>query len=669
MGRRFPLTARLCLAIVLTLAVPVAALAFLSGYLQDAIRADEAQKVETTLDLAMHMEQGLIAESLKDMERAASLVASDPTVVAALAVPGTPLALSRFTDAMPLADLVVVVDRKGTVRSRATTGHTGDTFLLDGLVPEAMAKEQPLSYPALIAPGELQWESAALQERVAIDVVQDKTSADPARREGRALALTGVAPIRSESGAVIGAAIAADVLNRDFRIVDEISGWSPKDMPIDATIALDGLRVTTTVRFSLGGQETGQRALGTMYSDAVMEALRANRSYRGRADVVNRWQRTIYQPLTDYRGQVIAAPFVGIPEQYFTAVGQSLTRSLRVAAGAGSIALAVTLTLAVWLLIAGVVRPIRRFTAQLGQHHLEAAIAHRSNDEIGDLAKALAAMVERGRDILSRMRATSGEVSTTAEQLQESAALATGQSSRALSGATHSLQSATEMRDGSATTLTKLRHLEEAVSTVAEGARRQERAVQYIGRVSAEIATGLKESHEHMSSALEGIGRLTAGARTALKQAGDLTAGMALLRQVLRGAERGEQVLELVKDPSDVLANMAAQAERVAEEVRALALIIQENQARLAFINEEMVRVESVVKTTATGTQRTSESASAIIGWMDGLAGAAAEVATETINTHAALASAAEANQRLDSLVSRLVEEARRLREAVEGIE
>ncbi|WP_229072292.1 methyl-accepting chemotaxis protein [Actinoplanes sp. DH11] len=79
----------------------------------------------------------------------------------------------------------------------------------------------------------------------------------------------------------------------------------------------DLLRVATTVR-----SKAGTRAIGTYIPavgadgkpNAVAAAIKAGKSYRGVAQVVDTWYITAYDPVKDADGDVIGAYFVGVPQ-------------------------------------------------------------------------------------------------------------------------------------------------------------------------------------------------------------------------------------------------------------------------------------------------------------------------------------------------------------------
>ncbi len=124
-------------------------------------------------------------------------------------------------------------------------------------------------------------------------------------REGTAgLALTGVSPLTSEEGRVIGAVLAAYLFNNDFTLVDRIKEVAGVDT---VTIFFGDLRVSTNVP-----DEEGKRAVGTRVSQEVYDVvLKQGNFYPGRAFVVNEWFITRYEPLRDHEGQVVGSLYVG----------------------------------------------------------------------------------------------------------------------------------------------------------------------------------------------------------------------------------------------------------------------------------------------------------------------------------------------------------------------
>jgi HAMP domain-containing protein len=653
-------------------AVPTFALVGGSLYLQRTIRADAQQKVDATLDLAINMEESLINERLQAMEHVAAAVANDRSVVASTALSDGKPDLTRFTQFYPTAKMLVVVNREGTVLGRASSAHAGDLLRLNGLVPKAMAEDTALAYPSLIEPAELKWESQQIRDQVSMVVRRTSRSTDPrvGTKLETALALVGVFPIHGPDGAVSGAVVAADIMNRDFSIVDEVARRSPPGVPLFATIALDGIRVTTNVKLTdptdPGGIPTDQRALGTVYADEVVGALRQNREYRGRAPVVDQWQRTIYHPLRDFQGQVIAGPYVGIPEAYFTATDSTVTRSIGIVLSTVAVGLALAFALVLWWAWVNIIRPIRRFGEQAHAHSLQAAPQHESADEIGALSGALGELMSHTSESARAVEARAGQVDEAIGTLQEAIAGTVEDTARALAAANGTLQVSRELQVGAGQMAGRLKQLSDAIAAVTDGARRQGRSVQYTGKVAAEIAVALQDSRERVDRAIEGTGTLTDAARNCLKRVAEFTAGISILQQGLHEGQDG--AMALLHDPSDLLVSVAVTSERVAEEVRLLALTIQENQARLMFIKEEMVRVTSVVEATADKTHQAGATAGTVTDWMERMVAGAQWMAADVETTHGSVEAMVAANGELQELATRVEDRVRELRALAENL-
>lgn len=223
-------------------------------------------------------------------------------------------------------------------------------------------------------------------------------------REGTAgLALTGVSPLRSEEGDIVGAVVAVYLFNNDFTLVDRIKEVAGVDT---VTIFFGDLRVSTNVM-----TESGERAVGTRVSEAVRQVvLEAGRDYVGRAFVVNEWFITRYIPLHNHQDQVVGSLYVGARLSAFENLVHNFNN--RVA----FIAL-------VCIILAGVVavpiarvitRPIAELvdaTRRLAQGDRMVRVQPYGNGELGILAQSFNEMIERldrtQRELLHKERLAS----------------------------------------------------------------------------------------------------------------------------------------------------------------------------------------------------------------------------------------------------------------------
>ncbi|NLX91891.1 MAG: HAMP domain-containing protein [Firmicutes bacterium] len=137
-------------------------------------------------------------------------------------------------------------------------------------------------------------------------------------KETRGLAQVVSVPVIDNYGNVQAYLLGGKLLNRDVKFVDEVSSL----LKVYATIFLDDLRISTSVRL-----ENGERALGTRVSPEVAaKVLERGERYLGQASIIGENYLTAYDPIFDNSGEVIGILFVGIPEAPFVAMKESTVR-------------------------------------------------------------------------------------------------------------------------------------------------------------------------------------------------------------------------------------------------------------------------------------------------------------------------------------------------------
>lgn len=647
--QRRPLLARLMLLVCLSALVPAAALVGSNLYLGQRARAHMERQIDAALDLAINLEKSLIDARLTRMRDAAASLAGSAEVTAALSGGGDPGPIvQRAHQAFPAADLITVVDRDGVVRGRATTGLTGDTVSYGGLVAHVIEGRAPAAAAERIPPAELAPEGRRLESQVRIPVLPTAGSSDgrPGTVLTDALALMGAAPVLDSAGRVLGAVIAGDVLNNDFTIVDEVTARSPQGLPLNATIALDGIRVTTNVPAKGGGQ----RAVGTLYSDPVMAKLRAGEDYRGRALVGGwQWQRTIYIPLADHAGRIVAGPYVGVPEAYFTGLAGEISGAVWIGITVAVLALSGALAVAI---------------------PLPQAIAAGVRESLAGSAR-----VARG------VQAASGQLQGAAQQ---AAAAARG----ALQVAGAALAAAEQAGASARRATGRVRELELALARIAAGAEEQARAIQHVGAVSSELGAALRSSREVLGAVLTSAraaflaaqqgrqGALQTLAalelmRAAARPAGQepppgaaAAGGEAALARVIAELERGQAVAEAVECD---LRRAAQAGEEVLNRLWDLAAVLGENGARLAAITEQMADVSAVVSGTTATARMMGDASREITGALAGMADGSEEALGRLRQVQDQVARLAEASRAIAALSEQIQALARELEQAGGG--
>lgn len=477
----------------------LAAVALISGLTLRYIDRDIESKARAQLDLAINLEMALLDGRLATLKDNAKAAASMQRLQEAV-VEGDSGRIRQLLQAFQsgIADLhmLTVVGPDGRALGRATSDSVGQPMPIGGLVELAL-QGRAAGYPAVLPEAEWAPEGDAIRDRVVLPV-KATGGAEPvmASEVRNALALVGVAPLKDQAGNLLGAVVAAEVLNQNHRIVDEVRDRTGGQ--VSATIALDGVRVTTNVRLKdEQGRETESRALGTLYSQSVMERLNLGQEFTGRAMVVGEWQKVIYVPLFDHTGRVVAGPFVGIPEAEFLALRADFLRTLLSAAGA---ALLIAFLLS-WMLSRRIVRQLRSIRLQLeelaaGGGDLSIELRSGSKDEIGDLTRAFNGFVTNLRSLLQGVMASSQSVSASAQQLSEGTSMVARTSEQVAGVITQVANGATHQASVVNEAFGVVDQVRSATGQIAGGAQQQAASADRAAKVVAEMVTAVEDAAE-----------------------------------------------------------------------------------------------------------------------------------------------------------------------------
>jgi len=605
--RKTSLLTKIVLITLSAVLLPAVGLVASSLYLQQAVEDDIARQAASTLSIAAHMEQSLIEGRMNALTAAVKALAGDPmlpTLVgeqpllgqAPPTAPAGPPTLSMDAhiarvgkSSAEVADIILVVDAGGTVRYRYG-GQSGDKVAYGGLIGLAMSADKIQSSPERLVASELKLERAELRDRLRVNVLKTEGSTHDLTGKALedALALVAVSPIHSLAGKVVGSVVVASVLNNDHRIVDEVQQRSPEGVPLTATIAMDGIRITTNVR----KQGTDQRAVGTLYSDAVMANIRKGEVYRGRALVGGwQWQKTQYTPMKDHTGKIIASPYVGIPESHFTQVGATFTLVTRVGMAVGAFALLLGAVLP-WLQARKVVtRPLMNFVRSLEAGDLGTTFTAPERNEVGAMADALNGLLGKVRVTITQVAGAAEVASALSEELRSAADAAARTTHEVVHRTADGAQSAAEVGQRARETATAMEQLGDAVEGIAAGAQEQARHVDQVTVMVMGIAQTQDQSLRQGDAALEATQRVVEAAREGDRAVASTIEGMDRIRENARTSVQlveqlgqysreigkvSDTIAELAEQTSLLALNAAIEAARAGEHGRGFAVVADE---------------------------------------------------------------------------------------------
>ena len=384
--------------------------------------SEAQQTVETNLSSANEIFLGELAR-LSDVIRLAGL---SPELSAALrdnkSLPAAlPLQSILRNDHL---SFLTLVDRYGFVRYRAANpGSAGDTLKAEKIISDA-SKGIVCSGIALLPSEQVVRENPQLPSLMNIPIKPTPLARIYTKQvENRGLFLVSAAPVMASDGTVAGVIYGGMLLNGENKLVDRITRviFQPRENagqpPGSATIFLDDVRIATSV---MDGQ--GERAVGSMMSAEVYNAISRGEKWNGKAFVFDRWNFTAYEPLRDYRGTVVGALYVGMPEQPYAELRSQINIIF------SGVLVLVTLfgvPLSAWL-GSKMARPIKAL--EEGARRIAAGeklsdITVDSHDEIASLAGEFNVMkrrlMEREHEILALNHTLEEKVTERTTQLEE----------------------------------------------------------------------------------------------------------------------------------------------------------------------------------------------------------------------------------------------------------
>ena len=261
-------------------------------------------------------------------------------------------------------DFLAVLDLDGRVIAASEVLQRGMSYVDLTVVAQVRHGQSAVDGLEVLAVDQLATLSASLPARAAIPVLKTEQAAPSGMtEERRGLLAVAAVPVKDAKGDRIAIMVGGLLLNRHEGFVDYIAraasaaGLMPVSAPSAATLFLDDLRISTSVRLS-----SGERAIGTRVSSEVRDAvLERGGQWIKRAFVVDHWAMTAYEPVSDIHGRRIGMLYSGFPEAPFSVVRWRLLSILLVT-------MAVMAAIAAWLswrLMHSIVDPLNRLEAAM----------------------------------------------------------------------------------------------------------------------------------------------------------------------------------------------------------------------------------------------------------------------------------------------------------------
>jgi len=287
-------------------------------------------------------------------------------------------------------DILTLTDETGRVIVRARNPSVaGDSQRHDELISRALASKDVIAATVIVPKEELFKEGPDLAEQAYVEFIHtQKEKLSPETEQTSGMMIKAAAPVLGYDGSLIGVLYGGNLLNRNYKIVDEIKEtvyqgvkYKGKDIGT-ATIFQGDLRISTNVE-----KEDGNRAIGTRVSQEVYDqVLVKGLPWIDKAFVVNNWYIAAYEPIKDIKGEIVGILYVGILEDKFVDM-QKRAIAVFLAITFAGMALAL---IASSFLAKGVLQPIKHLVSashQWAKGNLDYRVKTTRKDEIAELAE------------------------------------------------------------------------------------------------------------------------------------------------------------------------------------------------------------------------------------------------------------------------------------------
>jgi len=329
---------------------------------------------------------------LKDIENVIRFAAIRSLVRDALAQGNVGILEDKLEEVRKEAhlDILTIADETGQVVFRAHSPESyGDSQAGDELVSKVLTEKKVFASTQILSQDELMKEGEDLASRARIELIHTpKARPRPETGEISGMVLKAAAPVLNDDGSLIGVLYGANLINRNYELVDEIKNTVYQDARYKgksegtATIFQGNLRISTNVM-----DRSGDRAIGTQVSEEVhKQVLDKGKPWIDRAFVVNDWYITAYEPIRNISEKVIGILYVGLLEQRFVDMRRNATLIFLGITLAGA---ALSLVVA-YFLASDLVKPIRRLVGasqELSKGNFSYRIEPISRSEIGELER------------------------------------------------------------------------------------------------------------------------------------------------------------------------------------------------------------------------------------------------------------------------------------------
>jgi two-component system, OmpR family, sensor histidine kinase VicK len=289
-------------------------------------------------------------------------------------------AISRWHKVLPFVDTLSVMDADKTVVARLGSGESGDRFGLAPLVDRAFRDKRVAISTELVPFSYLCREG-------------QPGFCPPLPEDGEAMLVMVVLPVFAPDGTLLGAVAAGDMINNDPALSVQLKEIFGKDTEVNITQR--GVRVA------------GSSAVESFLNlePQILERLEKGLSYRGETVFGDKSFETVFEPITNSRGDFVGSLSVAISKESLRTVRRDHLKNIFLSALIG-ILLSFGVAFATAGKLTGPLRKLASSARMIEAGDLNQRVMVRERDEVGELAgsfnRMASALAERNAVITKK---------------------------------------------------------------------------------------------------------------------------------------------------------------------------------------------------------------------------------------------------------------------------
>ncbi|WP_243372799.1 ATP-binding protein [Geotalea sp. SG265] len=273
-------------------------------------------------------------------------------------------ALHRWKKVLPFVDTLTIIDPLGRVIARYNSDRAGELFSLPEIVRQ-MYREKKVVFSTEL-----------------VDAKFLRQEEEPAGIDNEAMVVVVAMPIFKPDGTLLGGVVAADKLNNDPYLPFKVQDIFGEDAEV--AVSMRGMRIASN-----RSEDNQQNAVMEPH---ILERLQKGYSYRGRAEIGDQEYETVFEPLTNSRGDFVGSLSVALSKENLQKIRVDSLKNILFSAVIG-ILLSFAIAFIAARRFSGPIQELANGARLIEMGDLSQRVVVRSHDEVGELAGSFNRMV------------------------------------------------------------------------------------------------------------------------------------------------------------------------------------------------------------------------------------------------------------------------------------